>query len=447
MKIKELNKIFETYIDNHLIPDEEERSWISDRYNELSKILEGESFQTGSCARFTHIPPVNDLDVIWVLPEEKHKELKKISPETLNPERILSDLSMRLKEEYKNKQDVEINAQTHSVEINFQKKNFSIDVVPAKPLEEKSECKDKPLFEVPEILLHSKSVRKSFYEKEKQIEWIKTDPWGYIREAEEFYKANSSFRYCSRLLKAWKYCIYNHHYEKLSIRSFHVEEIVKEVIKEEGLPDGTFRIIRYIFENLIEEYLKSPKFKDKADSKRYIDSYVEDLTEGELNEIKLYQNSAKILLEKILNAENKNSVKKLIERLLSREEFIEGYGIKRHNNSEYFLKIDGRFAIDTDTGKRSASLRQNNEIIKKGKEIKFGIKEKDLPKDCDLKWKVKNRGQEAKENKCLRGEISDDVTSQDPEKARYLGVHYVECYAIAGNKCIAHDRIKVKIVD
>jgi hypothetical protein len=61
-------------------------------------------------------------------------------------------------------------------------------------------------------------------------------------------------------------------------------------------------------------------------------------------------------------------------------------------------------------------------------------------------WKVRNFGEEAKGANGLRGEITyDKGWKQKEEDTRYYGEHYVECYAIKDNKCVAIGKILVPI--
>jgi hypothetical protein len=66
----------------------------------------------------------------------------------------------------------------------------------------------------------------------------------------------------------------------------------------------------------------------------------------------------------------------------------------------------------------------------------------------DIKWKVKNLGTEAANAGDLRGEITDDKGFRIKyENTKYTGAHYVECYLIQGNVCIAKNRIVVPITN
>ena len=56
-----------------------------------------------------------------------------------------------------------------------------------------------------------------------------------------------------------------------------------------------------------------------------------------------------------------------------------------------------------------------------------------------LKWKVKNDNESPEP----RGEITDHKPRNNPERTKYRGAHYVECYAIKEGRCVARARQNV----
>ena len=71
----------------------------------------------------------------------------------------------------------------------------------------------------------------------------------------------------------------------------------------------------------------------------------------------------------------------------------------------------------------------------------------DVPQPFDVKWKVRNVGDEAKRRNCLRGEIIDSnrMGGARHESADFQGPHYVECYILKDGIVVARDRINVPI--
>jgi len=111
------------------------------------------------------------------------------------------------------------------------------------------------------------------------------------------------------------------------------------------------------------------------------------------------------------------------------------------------------FRIDckVEYGHRTRSLRSmltNNETINVGSSLNFYPSVIKVSKPYRLFWKVKNRGEEAVRTKQLRGEIRENVDKSDEirqESASFIGNHYVECYIVKNNKCIARSKIEVPI--
>lgn len=90
---------------------------------------------------------------------------------------------------------------------------------------------------------------------------------------------------------------------------------------------------------------------------------------------------------------------------------------------------------------------KSGEPLDKGMDLKFEAKYFSN-KPYYIKWQVTNTGVEARN--CLRGDFynSDDGTVNiRTESTAYVGIHYVQCFIISGNKCIAKSRefiVKVK---
>ena len=83
--------------------------------------------------------------------------------------------------------------------------------------------------------------------------------------------------------------------------------------------------------------------------------------------------------------------------------------------------------------------------IQKNKKLLFRAKH-NVPQPYDMKWKIRNFGDEAQRANALRGEIYDDLGNETrQESTLYYGEHYVECYIIKDNKCVGLGRILVPI--
>lgn len=435
-----INLAIEKYVRENLSPKQEERDFISARYQELSKMLEGESFQSGSYARFTSITPIDDLDIIWVLPS---RFLQVVEPEDINSVEIFKNLASALEHEYQQiRRTVRITPKSHSVGIYFGKSDddFSIDVVPAIPAGEQNEFGD-DIYYVPEIARLSKNKRPKKYSSGEGIEWIKSDPKGYIEFARDLNEQNEAFRKVAKFIRAWrKGCRKN--FRDFPLKSFHLELIVAEIFSNNS-DIGSYEVIKNIFENF-EDYLTSPLFEDRADSSRYVDEYLNSLKNDEKQRVITFIKSAEIFLQMISNSKAEGEISYLLDRLFAGEEFIEAHDITMVINPSYIFKIDG--LVREKAGFRSYWLKDKGGGVLKDMKIDFEVVKNNIPGRVGTKWKVRNTGREAKNARSLRGEITDTHTRRTPEETRYLGEHYVECYATVGNACVAKDIVLVNIV-
>ena len=124
------------------------------------------------------------------------------------------------------------------------------------------------------------------------------------------------------------------------------------------------------------------------------------------------------------------------------EEFIEE---KYLLNNKYNLEIDCKVTKPWNEIDLSQMLRLNIPV-EIGDELLFYIKTNEVPSPYQVFWKVRNRGKEAKRLNKIRGRITrDDGKEQKYEEAKFVGPHYVECFIIKNDICVASDRINVPI--
>lgn len=125
------------------------------------------------------------------------------------------------------------------------------------------------------------------------------------------------------------------------------------------------------------------------------------------------------------------------------EQFLNDFGISE--NIQHSIKIDAKVIQD---GWRPFFLRGTGNLLRKKRKLEFFIQNCGVPGNYSIKWKVKNYGDEASQAEDLRGEITDDRGNGTKiENTKYTGRHYVECYAIQNNVCVAKDKIEVPIAN
>ncbi|WP_067625777.1 nucleotide-binding domain-containing protein [Alicyclobacillus acidiphilus] len=112
---------------------------------------------------------------------------------------------------------------------------------------------------------------------------------------------------------------------------------------------------------------------------------------------------------------------------------------------KYNLKIDCRVSQDGwRTELLSAILRKKGKLRIR-KKLNFFIVMNDVPKPYSIYWKVKNRGDVAKRKNQVRGQIVKTNKTEHYEETHFQGEHFVECYIVKDQVCVAMDRIDVPI--
>ena len=86
-------------------------------------------------------------------------------------------------------------------------------------------------------------------------------------------------------------------------------------------------------------------------------------------------------------------------------------------------------------------------IITKKDQLEFKVIIDGVSGNFITKWKVRNFGSEAERDNKLRGEIIGDNNGLHSYKdyAAFYGEHFLECYIIQNNVCIAIKRVTVPI--
>ena len=95
---------------------------------------------------------------------------------------------------------------------------------------------------------------------------------------------------------------------------------------------------------------------------------------------------------------------------------------------------------------RRHALRSRHGRVPTRRDLLFKIVETDVAAPFEVRWKIRNTGNEAKSLGALRGEIHrDDGSHRRRESTKYVGHHYVECYIIKDGVCVARAHEKVVI--
>lgn len=440
MKKNEFITLFRNYTKNNLSPTKEERDLISKIYEAFQSILNQSCLLIGSYARFTAIRPLHDLDILYIAGQ--------FNPDNIKPQVILDELKNITETKFKNPTKYQIYippVQSHSITVLFLEngeEKFSVDIVPAFISGLKNEFDD-DIYYVPEIVNLGQYKRKLLYNKfaennKNELDWwIKSDPRGYIKLATNLNEQNSDFRKTIKLIKRWKHnckgkC------EDFKLKSFHVEQIITSIHQQ----NPTLEMFGVIFKffNDIPQNISNPKIRDKADSNKFIDDYLGTLTIKQKEAIIHARDHFLILLENFNSNQSTSDLLKadFYKRVCKEEQYLFDFGIQTLLEDGCGFIING--LVEKKPGFRSYWLSEKRGTVEINRKIEFKI-QKNNTSAKGYKWKVKNDNSSPQP----RGEITDNQTKNNPEATLYTGNHYVECYAIQNNICIAKSKQDVII--
>lgn len=408
---------------------------ISSRYEEITCSLnkrfrnteskDANSLQVGSYGRWTAIKGISDLDMLYIMPKGEWETYNKEGGQS----KLLSDAAAAIRARYP-----QTTVRVDRLVVSAVYSKFRVE---AQPVFEQ----DDGSFKYPDT-----------YDGGK---WKITKPREEIQAMSDFVaEKNKNLRRLCKMARAWK----NKH----------------------GVGMGGLLIdtLAYTFLNSTDEYDdKSYLYYDFLS--RDFFCYLKDLPKQEryaaigsgqhVKVKKNFQRKAKKAYELCLKAieaegqDNQNDKwRKVYGRLfpaatkLLKVEAASGRAVRMTEEfaEDIFGAIDIRNNITIDcnveqAGFRAASLREilrERKLLKPRKTLKFTVVSTDIEGPYGLFWKVLNRGQEAINRDCIRGQIvADDGHKRRTETTTFKGDHVVECYAVVDGVVVATDRIHVPI--
>lgn len=417
-------ELFAQIFENLKVKNYEE---IARRRDEIAKVLnkkyrgldssKNNQLMVGSYGRHTAINGISDLDMLYILPSSLRNKYR--SPE--GPAKVLDQTRNAILERYPNTE-----AKVRQLVVVVQFENFKFEVQPVFPDE------DDFLFPDTKLKLWRKTKPK------KEIEAVKN--------TEE--KTSGKYRKLCRLVRAWK----NKH--KVNINGLLIDTLAFNFLKqyepayEKNNPG---HMLRDFFLWLSLEPRQSYYMALGSNQKVHVKQH--------------FQKKAQIayeLSEKAIAAESETSCTKKWRSLLGKpvslnedeeredqaelifsEQFIEDL---YPQNIRYTLDIDCTVTDAEGAHSWLSTLLRKSRRLPRERNLLFEVTYCDVPEPYEIKWKVLNQGEEAKARNMIRGEILDDGGQKKREESTdFNGDHYVECYAIKGNRLVARAHIAVPI--
>lgn len=425
--------MFRDFLENLAIKNKEK---ISLRYGELTAALNkafrdtesktANTLQVGSFGRRTGINGISDLDMLYLMPKSKwdtYKNNKQL--------KLLQDVKMAILKRYP-KTDVRVDRLVVTVTYT----NFHVEVQPVFEQDDGS-------FKYPDTKNGGTwKITKSHEEMDEVSEMDKNK--------------NFNLKRLCKMTRAWK----NKH--GVGMGGLLIDTLAYNFLKSTTeYDDKSFLYYDFLSRDFFKYLSEQPK------QDRYA-------APGSLQHVrvkKAFQRKAKKayrLCLQAIEAEGTQGVNDKWKKIYghpfpskstaAKVESALANKVIDWDNTEEFIDdkypIDIRYTLKIDCDVKQNGFREyrlRNMLAKKipllaRKELKFEIVEIDVPPKYSIKWKVLNRGEEARKRNMIRGQIiSDDGTQTRKEKTSFRGDHIVECYAIKDGVVVAKDRIHVPI--
>lgn len=429
---------FEKLLQNIMLDNDEQ---LSKRYCEITKKLNktfrdtesetANSLRVGSYGRYTGIKGISDLDMLYIMPDRKWDEYKN------DPGKLLRDTRDALQERWPNS---DITYDTPVVVLNFT--NFKFEIQPV--FIDWEDGDDLPFYWFPST---------------KEGKYKKTKPKHEQSEMTKFRNENGdTHRYLCKIMRAWKntcglamsgllmdtlaYNFLNDtpYYKSASLTSFDV--LVRDFFAY--LKDQPKQEYYLALGSRQYVYVKHP-FKTKA--KKAYSIAVKAI--GEKDETIKHDYWREIFGNSFPKADIAVAESRMFSatgrEIVDNEQFIEN-SYPLYISEE--LKIDCRIIAEGFRPILLSALLGDFKKISTSRRLEFFIESTTVQKPYEVKWKVRNVGEVARQKNCLRGEILPSNVGEDKRKesSDFRGPHYVECYIIKNDMVVARDRIDVPIL-
>ena len=300
------------------------------------------------------------------------------------------------------------------------------------------------------------------------LNWTDRDPrsinnWFYEqnnRYNDKLRKVTRLIKYFSKTRKDWDIC-------GGFIITILVNEALENVNLENDIDNILLEIIKYISNRISyngsvknptnnQELINDDKNRKRLENlKEKLDEHIHDIDEAYINND---EEAIKRKWNKFFKTDYFTSASQQKNRCEDNEMFIENiYASERLSPVKFEIKCQRYISKDNFKNSTYVNCYDNQKFSltqNRDEKLCFSI-DTTISMPYTLLWKVKNNGNYAIENNSLRGEIYYGNTLEsfldNPrsfkryENISFIGNHYVECYLIKNNKCVAKARFNVII--
>lgn len=422
------SETFKEFLSNLVITNRDD---ISTKYKTITKALNKDywesesefdnSLQIGSYGRKTAINGVSDLDMIFELSQEDYKYYNE--KEKNGQLLLLQDVKASIAKSYTT---TDIKVDRYVVVVNFSNHKFEV-------------C---PVF-------IQTDGRYKFPDSYNGGKWKFTNPRPEIDEINDFDKTtNQNLKNLSKMTRAWK--------NKCGVKigGLLVDTLCYEFLQNN---EDHWETNYSNYDILVRDYFEFLKDYDKERKQWNAPGSKQVVYKKGSNFISKAKKAHENILEAIEKKENDTvysiwrkvfghvfpypkAIREASLNYSEKEEFISD---RNPIDIKYGLSINCRVKQD---GFQIALLKEMQEKLRKNKKLEFFIQNNEVEAPYKVLWKIKNEGQIAKDKNMLRGQIVEDSGSEiRNEDTNFEGAHFVECYIIKDNVCVARDRIDVPI--
>lgn len=427
--------LFEGFRKNLAVKNADE---ISGRYLAITRRLNKDYYDTdsdyahclqvGSYGRNTAIHGVSDLDMAFELSWSVHDRICKEGGNV--QQALLNEVRDKLKVLYPT---TPIRADGQVVAVQF--KNYRVEVLPA---------------------FVEADGRYKYPDANEEGKWRWCHPRDEIEAVQEIHlRSNHNHKRVCKMLRAWK----NKHGAPMS--GMLIDTLAYNFFKSNTAYDnksyGSYPgLVKDVFAFLGEQpeqtFWRAPGSDDRVSSTGKFQSKAKKAAKRAQEALDAETEKEKHKLWKkifgrhfpALSTATVTATTEVVGRsaLPSTEEFIE---------DEYPVDILYEVEVECDVQYRGVKERAYRFLeatfpwLQIDRNLLFKVVSCNVPKPYKVVWKVRNRGEYA-EKKGIRGQLLDDEgRGERRERTDFPGRHYVECYIIKNDVCVARTRISVPI--
>lgn len=371
-------------------------------YNGNTKLL------IGSYAKHTHIRPARDIDVIFIMPSDKFAQYDDNQSNCQS--QLLQDIKKILQEKYP---DTPIKTFGKVVVLEFADTQHNVELLPAWEREDKT-------FTIPN------SENGGFWEN-----W---DPRSEIQTIEDSDVKTSKTRSLIRMVKKWsENC-------SVQLKSYQIEKKILDFFLSFSSFEKEYSFLTrdffyYFYQFTSNEAVKNHLNTAYSRAKKACDFEKEGLLEKAVEEWrKIFGDDFPATLEKNI-AFSSDVIQPTLGNSSHCKPLIWPY------NQTGTVKIDA-FIYSSDKTKRFGGINSNGRNISKKIYLKF-IASTNIIGSFEYYWQVVNTGTEAENVVKTTGSIGDlrgnfFLGNQVHwEHTQYRGKHWIECFIIQNNICVA----------